>query len=221
LFEYLATLGIIDVAYSLPYGARVDYSDFWGVDEFEFLSRYDGLRYLRLNDLGAYCLDLSETYTPRVVDRAPLFEIVADLNLVLLRPTEPAEQLQLEQIATPLSDDRWRLNAKMILKRGADADERGRIREFIESSLEGDPPAELRELLDSVDARASALVDAGPARLIQCSDPALAAMLSSDPATAAHCNRAGERQLCVPEKRLAAFRKGLAKLGFVLPEFQP
>jgi hypothetical protein len=61
LFEYLATLGLIDVAYSLPYGARPDYTDHWGVDEFEFLSRYDGLRYLRLNDLGAYCLDLSDT----------------------------------------------------------------------------------------------------------------------------------------------------------------
>jgi hypothetical protein len=138
----------------------------------------------------------------------------------LLRPAEPAEQLQLEQIATPLSSDRWRLNAETMLTRGADADERGRIRAFIESSLEADPPAELRELLDSIDERATALVDAGPARLIQCRDVALAAMLSNDPATAAHCTRAGERQICVTDKKLAAFRKGLAKLGLVLPEFQ-
>ncbi len=221
LFEYLATLGLIDVAYSLPYGARPDYTDHWGVDEFKFLSRYDGLRYLRLNDLGAYCLELSDNYAPPLLEGPPLFQIEADLTLILLRPAEPAERLQLEQIATPLSSDRWRLNAETMLTRGADADERGRIREFIESSMEGDPPAEVRELLDSIDERATALVDAGPARLIQCRDAALAAMLSSDPATAAHCSRAGDRQICVADKKLAAFRKGLAKLGLVLPEFQP
>jgi hypothetical protein len=63
----------------------------------------------------------------------------------------------------------------------------------------------------SVEQRATALTDAGPARLIQCRDVALANLLSTDPATAAHCTRAGERQLCVPEKKLAAFRKGLGK----------
>jgi len=221
LFEYLATLGLIDVAYSVPYGARPDYTDHWGVDEFEFLSRYDGLRYLRLNDLGAYCLELSDHYAPLQLEGPPLFQIEADLTLILLRPAEPAERLQLEQIATPLSSDRWRLNAETMLTRGADADERGRIRAFIESSLEADPPAELRELLERIDERATALVDAGPARLIQCRDAALAAMLSSDPATAAHCTRAGDRQICIADKKLAAFRKGLAKLGLVLPEFQP
>ncbi len=221
LFEYLATLGMIDVAYTRPYGARPDYNDLWGTDELYFLSRYDGLHYLRLNALGAYCLDLSESYAPHLPERPPLFAIEPDLTLVLLRPAEPAEQFQLEQIATPLSSDRWGLSAEAILARGADADERARMRGFIESSLEGDLPAEVGELLDSVEERATALTDAGPARLIQCRDAALAGLLSSDPATAAHCGRAGERHLCVAEKRLAAFRKGLTKLGFVLPELKP
>jgi hypothetical protein len=221
LFEYLATLGMIDVAYSLPYRARPDYTDRWGTDELEFLSRYDGLRYLRLNDLGAYCLGLSETYVPRLLEGPPLFRAGADLSLTLLRPAEPAEQLQLEQIATLQAPDRWALDAGLILARGADADERARVREFIESSGEGDLPAELSDLLDRVDECATAVTDAGPARLIQCRDAALAALLSSDPATAAHCSRVGERQLCVPEKKLAAFRKGLVRLGFVLPEQAP
>jgi hypothetical protein len=61
-------------------------------------------------------------------------------------------------------------------------------------------------------------MDAGPARLIKCRDPAMAAMLATDPVTSAHCVRAGERLVCVPEAKLAAFRKGLARLGLVLPE---
>ncbi len=128
-----------------------------------------------------------------------------------------------DQASEPGADgaaDHWCLESKTILARGADADERGRIRDFIESSSEGSLPAEVRHLLDNVDERASALVDIGPARLIQCRDAALAVLLSTDPATAAHCNRAGDRLLSVPEKKLTPFRKGLTKLGFVLPEMQ-
>ncbi|EIC23381.1 hypothetical protein [Thiorhodovibrio frisius] len=221
LFEYLATLGLIDVAYTLPYDARPDFGGRWGVDEFSFLSRYDGLSYVRLNDLGAYCLDLSETYSPRLPERPALLRVESDLSLTQLRPSDPAEQLQLEQIANAESPERWRLNADEILTQGANPEDRERIRDFVQTALEGDLPPELDEWLASLEERATALVDGGTARLIQCRDAALAAMLSSDPATAAHCHRAGDRLLCVPEKKLTAFRKGLARLDFVLPELKP
>ena len=61
LFEYAASLGMIDVAYTDPRGARPDYTELWGTDDLEFLSRYDGLRYVRLTALGAYCLGLTES----------------------------------------------------------------------------------------------------------------------------------------------------------------
>lgn len=43
LFEYAATLGLIDVAYIPPAGARPDYHEMWGTDDMAFFSRYDGL----------------------------------------------------------------------------------------------------------------------------------------------------------------------------------
>jgi len=42
LFEYAATLGLIDVAYVDPAGARDDFHGNWGTDELPYLSRYDG-----------------------------------------------------------------------------------------------------------------------------------------------------------------------------------
>ena len=218
LFEYLATLGMIDVAYTLPYFARADYGDAWGTDEFQFLSRYDGLRYLRINPLGAFCLGLAGDYRPAAQERRPLFTVGSDLGLTLLREPEPGERLLLERVGKPLAADLWVLDPDAVLSNSADPAERDRIRDFIESAADAALPPAVRHLLDSVGERAGALTDAGPARLIRCRDPAIAAMLSSDPATAPHCTRAGERLVCVPEPKLAAFRKGLAKLGFVLPE---
>jgi hypothetical protein len=56
LFEYAATLGLIDVAYTDPRGARDDYRTLWGADQLSCLSRYDGLSAVRVNELGAAVL---------------------------------------------------------------------------------------------------------------------------------------------------------------------
>jgi len=56
LFEYAATLGVIDVAYTAARGARDDYRELWGADGYDCLSRYDGLAAVRVNELGAAIL---------------------------------------------------------------------------------------------------------------------------------------------------------------------
>jgi hypothetical protein len=56
LFEYAATVGLIDVAYTDPRGARDDYRALWGADQLSCLSRYDGLLAVRINELGAAVL---------------------------------------------------------------------------------------------------------------------------------------------------------------------
>jgi hypothetical protein len=56
LFEYAATLGVIDVAYAGPRGARDDYRGLWGADHLDSLSRYDGLAAVRVSELGAAIL---------------------------------------------------------------------------------------------------------------------------------------------------------------------
>jgi len=56
LFEYAATLGVADVAYTAARGARDDYRELWGADGYDSLSRYDGLAAVRVNELGAAIL---------------------------------------------------------------------------------------------------------------------------------------------------------------------
>ncbi len=56
LFEYAATIGLIDVAYADPRGARDDFRGLWGGDRYACLSRYDGLVAVRVNKLGAAIL---------------------------------------------------------------------------------------------------------------------------------------------------------------------
>jgi hypothetical protein len=56
LFEYAASLGVVDIAYTGARGARDDYHGLWGADGRDSLSRYDGLAAVRVNELGAAVL---------------------------------------------------------------------------------------------------------------------------------------------------------------------
>lgn len=60
LFGFLAPLGLIDVAYVRPQGARGDARWCPGAGSSSCLSRFDGLLYLRVNALGAGCLSHDE-----------------------------------------------------------------------------------------------------------------------------------------------------------------
>lgn len=218
LFEYLATLGIIDIVYTLPYHARGGCSDCWGTDYLAFLSRYDGLLYLRLNALGAYCLGLTDDYVPMVETAPPLLEAHPDGMLTQLRAPMAAEQLMLEQYAEAQPDGRWRLRLDAAMTSAARPDERERLRDFLGQSLDGELPETLTRFLAEAEERATALRDEGAARLLVCRDAAFAAMLSTDPVTAPHCLRAGERLIVVPQAKLNAFQKALAKLGYAMHE---
>src|SRR5262249_54556168 len=63
LWEYVATLGLIEIAYTWPEETPHDFGDLYYLDA-DYLSRYDGLLALRLTNLGAYVLGLADTYTP-------------------------------------------------------------------------------------------------------------------------------------------------------------
>jgi hypothetical protein len=63
LFEYAATMGVVDVRYTDAADARDDYRFLWGTGELPYLSRYDGLAAVRVNELGAAILHDPESVT--------------------------------------------------------------------------------------------------------------------------------------------------------------
>ena len=217
LFEYAATLGMVDIAYVPPNGARPDYRALWGTDDLDFLSRYDGLLLFRLNPLGAYCLGIAETYTPQPQEERLLLEVRPNREIVLLHPPlPPADMLILEAFTEPSDEAFWQLDPAKILA----AVESGRPISELETFLQargGPLPPAVQSLLADLAARAGQLSDRGVARLVECADAALAAALAGHKRLAKLCQRAGDRHLVVPAASEAAFRKALRELGHILP----
>jgi hypothetical protein len=217
LLEYAATLGIIDVALIPPAGARRDFRKLWGTDELAFFSRYDGLMYFRITPLGAWCLGVESDYQPAPVEVKPVLRILPNLEIAAAGSgLEQSDRLALNTYAVPVSDFVWRLEAGRLLAAIEDGKPVEELREFLTARSGAAIPDTVARLLDDVAERCTKIHDRGLARLIECADPALAALIANDTRTRKHCLRAGERHLVVPASSEAAFRRALRDAGYLL-----
>jgi hypothetical protein len=217
LFEYAATLGLLDVAFIPPAGARGDYHNLWGTDDLPYFSPYDGLMFFRITPLGAYCLGVVSDYTSGPVAATPVLRVLPNLEIAAIGAAlEPGDRLALDAYAVRVSDAVWRLQAPKLLA----ATEAGRsmreIGEFLAARSGGSLPDTVGRLLEDVADRGARVHDRGLARLIECAEPALAALIANDTRTRPHCMRAGECHLAVPASSDTAFRRALRGLGYLL-----
>ena len=216
LFEYAATMGIIDVAYIHPAGARRDHHQLWGADSLDCLSRYDGLQYFRINALGAWCLGLVDSYTPSRFEEKAVFKVLPNREVVAIETLSAGDALFLEQVGTKTSDNVWKLDEKKLLERVEEGHPIADTVAFLRAKADGTLPDNVVIFLEDIAARASRLKKIGPALLIEASDALLAKQLSHEAKLKSLCMLAGEKHLVVPAESESAFRRALLQLGYAM-----
>ena len=216
LFEYLATLGMIDIAYIPPYYVRDDYQDLWGSDEAQFLSRYDGFLYFKINPLGRYCMLMTSQYQASEVCVSPLLQINKYLEIELIRKIETDELQILKQFAVQEEENYWTLSEDLTL----DAIDSGQNEEdfyqFLEQYNDKDLPKEVMEFFKLIKDRTTSLIDGGMAQIIH-SSSSLIKKLCNDPSTKNLCQCVNSKSLIVSSKKEKEFSKAIKKMGYLLP----
>jgi hypothetical protein len=214
MFEYAATLGIIDIAYVNPCNALDDYTHQWGAEQLEWLSRFDGLRAFRITNIGAYCLGLANTY--QAADHTGNVVISVSPNLtikIISGELQPQQKLLLETWAKLESESVWRLDPL----RARDAIERGQDKqalvEFIESCDEQFIPDTIIGFLKKAESDAQALRNSGEMLLFTCRDSKTCHLIATHKDTAKFCLKCGDTQLVVFAEKMEKFRKVIHAMG--------
>ena len=221
LFEYAGTLGLFDLAYRGPEGARDDFHNNWGSGDLPYLSRYDGLLAVRMNQLGAYVFGHTQAFEPPVpeplassADR-PL-KVLPNHDVVVTGTLRPGGRLVLEAFARQASERVWTITLASVLAALGTGRQVRELAGFLsQESATGVPPT-LTRLLDDAEARARVLRDEGVVRLVSCTDPATATLVARDRRAGRYCRLVGDRFLAVPVDQEAKFRAALAAVGYPL-----
>ncbi|MBI2953034.1 MAG: helicase-associated domain-containing protein [Chloroflexi bacterium] len=226
LWEYVATLGLIEIAYTRPEESPRDFGEAYGLEDYEYLSRYDGLLAFRLTNLGAYVLGLTSAYTPPIPvaeQGPPLLKVLPNLDLVVADATRltPGDRAFLDRVATARSENVYRLSRDRLL----DAAEHGlgipQIVAFLAGKsgvAESELPQTVRVFLADVEKRLDALREAGRAVMLESQDPYVLIELAHTTPLRGMVRLAtvdDRPVLLVPEDKESAVRKQLKKLGYL------
>jgi len=215
LFEYAAPLGILDIAYEHPVGARRDFHGQWGTDDLIFLSRYDGLRYFRLTPLGAFILGQTDHYEAHREQSTVSLTVLPNRQIRIDQgDLSPDQQLLLENFAEPQDTGLWVLDEARAIKSVQKGARIAELRTFLAA---GDPqplPEAVEGFLASVERRGAACICKGTALLIECISPQVAEMIAQNSQTGKLCQRTGERGLVVPVGKEKALRDALNAIGY-------
>ena len=183
-----------------------------------FLSQYDGLVYFRLNPLGAYCLDLTDKYTPGEIESRVSLAALPSLQInVTGGELSPDETLLFETYAEKESDKVWRLNREKALAAVESGNQIKELREFLQARDEQPLPETVEGFIVTTERQARALKNTGMALLIECADTELAELIANHERTKKLCMRAGERHLVIKADAEEQFRKAVHLLGYGMP----
>ncbi len=219
LLETLATLGLIDAAYVYPHRLWPEFDGWWGTDDLFFCGRYDGLAYVRLNSLGAYCLDKQANYEVSGASANVKVKVLPNLEIVPVNTAALGvpEMAELVIVAARKNDHVWALDRQRLLEFVASGGSISDARRRLADMAGGDLPETARVFLDDLEARTNAISGWSEAILVEIRDEAVAVRIANDPLTGEYCRLAGKNSLVVPRKSEKAFRRALNKTGYVLP----
>lgn len=218
LFEYAATLGIVDIAYVDPADARSDFRRLWGADDLAYLSRYDGIQHFRLTALGAYVLGLEANYQPVIVPCNVTLSVMPSLLVnVVTGELGPENGLRMENWATQIEPGSWRLDREKALSAIEKGHDLAAFKQFLEAHDDMPLPEPVDALFRHCARYGKALKLTGQAVLIECRDQETADAIGSHKETASLCLRAGTKSLVVRNDHLEKFRERIRLLGFGMP----
>lgn len=217
LFEYAATLGLIDIAFVDPVWGRNDFRHMWGTDELPFLSRYDGLLYFKINDLGDYCLDKTKSLVARNSKGKAKLSVMPSMRIRLTNgQLSIAETLLLDSFCESIEDGIWQLSKEKSMLACESGQDMSAIRNLLERLDEQILPDTVDKFIDQIDKRSKALERIGSMTMFYCSDSKIAKEIVSHALTKNLCMAAGSNHLVVKTSFEEKFRRELRILGYGL-----
>ncbi len=217
LVEYAATLGLIDIVLQSPISALDHYRDNWGADELMCLSRYDGLLYIRLTDLGDFVLNKTQTYIALENNEFTTLSVQKEGYIQFAKQPSFAEKQLLNTYANEEKGNLWHLSQEKISIALESQDNLSELSEFI-SERDEQPflPQDCERLFKNSEKNKKSLKFNKNVSLFNCKNKTIRDTLLNDKNLKKHCQAVGDSQIIVSANKQDLLIDTARQLGFGL-----
>ncbi|MDY0095881.1 MAG: hypothetical protein RBT80_24560 [Candidatus Vecturithrix sp.] len=206
-----ATFGVVDIAYDLPVNKALQER------EADYLSPFDGLRYVRLTPLGAYVLGLTQTYQAELEEHTANILLDEKRLIMTIEGSDPLKTLVLEKLAEKISDTCYKVNYQSFLKDClTQQDIKQKITLFHEQ-IAANPPKVWQEFLDEVQQKMNPLRPKTNLAVFQLQQSKeLIALVARDDVLKRYILKAEGYHVLIETKHVAKVKKRLEEFGYFI-----
>ncbi|RME85246.1 MAG: hypothetical protein D6775_03300 [Caldilineae bacterium] len=217
LWETLGSIGALELAYTEAHHAPAlleTPTENWQRPVHPY-SRYDGLTYFRINDLGAYLFGHTTRYSLPAEISQPFYSIDEDLRICpTLESLSPYQQEILPLLGVAGEDGTYVLNKAAWLRAQQNEGTLKERRELLQSRHDGPLSPTIEDWLDACESDSTALRRGRTMLTIQVRKNEVRDTILNDPELRRYCRLLDDRTLLIPSTREHAFTRKVLELGY-------
>ena len=206
-----AAFGIVDVAYDLPANKALQER------EADYLSPFDGLRYVRITPLGEYVLGLKKTYSISIEEPTATI-LLDDKRLIMtIDGHDPLKTMVLEKLAEKISETCYKVNYQSFLKECATQQDIKQKIALFQEQIAAKPPQIWQEFLDDVLAKINPLTKKSSLAVYKLQpNKELIALMARDEMLKQYILKAEDYHVVIETKHLGKVKKRLEEFGYFI-----
>ncbi len=209
LLTLLGSLGILDLYYDIPTSKNGLYL------KNGYLTKYDGLKYVRLNKLGEYVLGRRNEYDFGELGEEAEVYLDEDRLIVTIIGDAPMKNMFLEQIGYRISLNKFKLDYHSFLKNISSSEEiRKRISDF-KNKISNNLPEIWQDYFEEIEGNINAIKSAPNMKVFKLrEDRELINIVAKDEELRKYILKAEDFYIIVPEEHTKTVLKRLENFGY-------
>ncbi|MFK7978575.1 MAG: hypothetical protein AB8G86_01215 [Saprospiraceae bacterium] len=179
---------------------------------------FDGLKYIRLNNLGAYVAGKQTKYdAPQEVSHSTI-ELSKDSLTIISDKNDPTAAIILEPYTEKVTPNRFRTDFSIFLKGISDKKELADKIKIFKQSVTADLPPNWEAFFEQLSQKIDPLTQVTTMHVFQIPDnnPDLIKLIARDAKLKSLCFKAEGYHILIPKKKFAQFKARLREFGYLM-----
>ncbi len=181
-------------------------------------SPFDGLKYIRLNSLGAYVAGKQTRYDPPQEISHSTIELSKDSLTIISDKDDPTASIVLEPYTEKVTPNRFKTDFSIFLKGIANKKELANKIKLFKYAITEDLPPNWITFFEQLHQKIDPLAEVPAMHVFQIPDnnPDLIKLIARDTKLKSLCFKAEGYHIIVPKKKLTAFKARLREFGYLM-----
>ncbi|MGA1823990.1 MAG: hypothetical protein ACMUIP_04935 [bacterium] len=206
-----SSFGLLDIAYDYPVNSILQEK------EHPYLSVFDGLRYFKLTELGAYILGINKNYTVPVTKKEATIILDEKRLIITIQGEDVLKKITLEKIANKISASCYKVDYNSFLKQCMSKDDiENRIQLFREQIC-ATPPKIWELFLNEVQRKCNPLtIDTRISAYKIKESKELISLIAKDEILKKYALKAENYYILIEKRNIFKVKKRLAEFGYFI-----